>query len=91
MSTKHTQIISNSQFNSIEKYLNAILIAIRNTNKTKNYTTLDKEFVLLKLEDLFELELAKFMYNVKYQLLPVDVKEAYNNSLQGIKIAQLTN
>ena len=56
---------------------NAILTSIRNINKAKNCNTLYNELGLLKLEDLFKLELAKFMYKVKYQLLPVEINGVF--------------
>ena len=63
-------MINNTQRNKIDKCLKHILVQINNNKRINNMDKFCKEFKILKLDDMIELELCKFMYKIKHRTLP---------------------
>ena len=70
--------MNETQVNSISKIINKILLFILNENRFRNTNNMYKRLNCLKLEDIIELQLAKFMFNISNNIAPSAIQLEFN-------------
>jgi hypothetical protein len=71
-------MINQTQINNINKFINKIVLCVKNKKKTNNYSLIYKELNILKLDDIVELELTKFMYKLINNMTPDKINNEFN-------------
>lgn len=73
-------MLGNEQIKKIEKIVNKIIMSINNIKKTNNYLTLYKNLKLLHFNDIIELEVTKLLYKIVNNLMPDNIKSAFDQT-----------